>query len=71
MSMYPAHRGMGAVPPGNGGNRLNDLLDQIRAEFETQLRATENYEHQSKLPRRNATLIPPSCATVSAAMGNR
>ncbi|XP_044717565.1 WD domain, g-beta repeat domain-containing protein [Hirsutella rhossiliensis] len=44
MSMY-SHRGMGAVPPGNSA-RLNELLDQIRAEFETQLRQTEGFEHQ-------------------------
>ncbi|KFH43112.1 Transcriptional repressor rco-like protein [Hapsidospora chrysogenum ATCC 11550] len=44
MSMYP-HRGMGAVPPGNS-SRLNELLDQIRAEFDTQLRQTEGLEHQ-------------------------
>ena len=48
MSMYPAHRGMGGIPPANGGGRLNELLDQIRNEFESQIRATENYEHQSK-----------------------
>lgn len=47
MSMY-SHRGMGAVPPGNSA-RLNELLDQIRAEFETQLRQTEGFEHQSEL----------------------
>lgn len=45
MSMYPGHRGMGAVPPGNSA-RLNELLDQIRAEFDTQLRQTEGFEHQ-------------------------
>lgn len=48
MSMYPGHRGMGPVPPGNG-ERLNDLLGQIRSEFESQMRATESFEHQSKL----------------------
>ena len=47
MSMY-SHRGMGAVPPGNSA-RLNELLDQIRAEFETQVRQTEGFEHQSTL----------------------
>ncbi|PHH92569.1 hypothetical protein CDD83_6848 [Cordyceps sp. RAO-2017] len=44
MSMY-SHRGMGAVPPGNSA-RLNELLEQIRAEFETQMRQTEGFEHQ-------------------------
>lgn len=48
MSMYP-HRGMGGVPPGgNGASRLNELLDNIRSEFETQVRQCENYEHQSE-----------------------
>lgn len=48
MSMYPGHRGMGGAPPGvNGAARLSELLDQIRSEFETQLRQSENYEHQS------------------------
>lgn len=44
MSMY-SHRGMGAVPPGNA--RLNELLEQIRAEFDSQQRQSENFEHQS------------------------
>lgn len=48
MSMYAGHRGMGPVPPGNGGERLNELLNQIRSEFESQMRATESFEHQSK-----------------------
>lgn len=49
MSMYGGgHRGMGAVPPGNSVGRLTELLDQIRSEFETQMRASESYEHQSK-----------------------
>ncbi|KKP00410.1 glucose repression regulatory protein TUP1 [Trichoderma harzianum] len=43
MSMY-SHRGMGAVPPGNA--RLNELLEQIRAEFDSQQRQSENFEHQ-------------------------
>lgn len=47
MSMY-SHRGMGAVPPGNA--RLNELLEQIRAEFDSQQRQTESFEHQSTLP---------------------
>lgn len=42
--MYP-HRGMQPVPPGSS-SRLNELLDQIRAEFETQLRQAEGFEHQ-------------------------
>lgn len=49
MSMYPGHRGMAGVPAANGIARLNELLDQIRAEFETHARQNEGYEHQSKL----------------------
>lgn len=41
----------GGAPPGvTSAQRLNELLDQIRAEFETQLRQSENYEHQSEQP---------------------
>jgi hypothetical protein len=46
MAMYGNHRGLGA-PSGN--NRLNELLDGIRAEFESQARASGEYEHSSKL----------------------
>lgn len=47
MSMYNPHRGLG--PPGAPGNaRLNELLDGIRAEFESQARASGEYEHSSK-----------------------
>ncbi|KAF7544720.1 hypothetical protein G7046_g9730 [Stylonectria norvegica] len=43
MAMYPGpHRG----PPGPAGNRLNELLDSIRLEFDTQLRQVDSYEHQ-------------------------
>lgn len=45
MSMYP-HRAMGG-PPSNSA-RLNELLEQIRAEFDSQARQTEGFEHQSK-----------------------
>jgi glucose repression regulatory protein TUP1 len=44
MSMYP-HRAMGGGPQANS-TRLNELLDQIRVEFESQMRTAENYEHQ-------------------------
>jgi hypothetical protein len=40
MSMYP-HRGM----PQNA--RLNELLDQVRSEFENQMRVNEGYDQQS------------------------
>ena len=50
MSMYPGHRGMGGVPPpANTMARLNELLDQIRSEFDSQMRHGETFEHQSKL----------------------
>jgi glucose repression regulatory protein TUP1 len=42
MSMYP-HRGM--APPNNSA-RLNELLDGIRAEFDSHLRQAESFEHQ-------------------------
>ena len=43
--MYNAHRGM--VPVSQ--NRLTELLDQVRAEFENQTARMTEYEHQSKL----------------------
>lgn len=46
MSMYNAHRGMGG--PASGNSRLNELLDGIRQEFESQARASGEYEHSSK-----------------------
>jgi len=45
MSMYNPHRGLGPAP---GNSRLNELLDGIRAEFESQARASGEYEHSSK-----------------------
>ncbi len=74
MSMYPAHRGIGGVPPANNSGRLNELLDQIRSEFETQLRTSENYEHQSESPKHKQMLFfswsynpwfPGQCASPS------
>ncbi len=46
--MYNPHRGLGPAP-GGGNARLNELLDGIRAEFESQARASSDYEHSSKL----------------------
>lgn len=42
--MYNSHRGM--VPAPN--NRLTELLDQVRAEFDNQHNRTGEYEHQSR-----------------------
>lgn len=44
--MYNAHRGMG--PPGQAppGTRLAELLEQVRAEFETQAGRSNEHEHQ-------------------------
>jgi len=47
MAMYNPHRGLGPAP-GGGNARLNELLDGIRAEFESQARASSDYEHSSK-----------------------
>lgn len=55
--MYTAHRGMGGVPPGNGAGRLNELLDQLRSEFENQMRASENFEHQIQTQVQEMSLI--------------
>jgi len=45
MSMYPGHRGL---PHQGGSSRLNELLEQVRAEFDNQVRVNEDYERQSK-----------------------
>ncbi len=63
---------MGGVPPANsGGGRLNELLDQIRAEFESNLRQTETYDHQSKfccvLHLRSLRVCIASCGRCAAA----
>ena len=42
--MYNAHRGLVAAP----NNRLTELLDQVRAEFDNQQNRTGEYEQQSK-----------------------
>jgi glucose repression regulatory protein TUP1 len=46
--MYNTHRGMG--PPGQAppGTRLAELLEQVRAEFETQAGRSNEHEHQRK-----------------------
>lgn len=45
--MYNAHRGM--VPAPN--SRLAELLDQVRAEFDSQQNRTGEYEQQSEFVR--------------------
>ena len=47
MSYMNPHRGLGPAP---GNTRLNELLEGIRAEFESQARASGEYEHSSTLP---------------------
>lgn len=42
-TMYNSHRGM--VPAPN--NRLTELLDQVRVEFENQQARSSEYEHKS------------------------
>lgn len=48
MSMYNPHRGLGP-PTGAANARLNELLEGIKAEFETQARTSGEYEHSSEL----------------------
>lgn len=55
MSMYP-HRSIAGPPPAGGGARLNELLDQVRIEFEAQSRQYAEYEHQRKAPDLSAWL---------------
>jgi hypothetical protein len=45
---YPPPRAM--VPQGGPSQRLNELLDNIRTEFETESQRSVDYEGQSKLP---------------------
>ena len=45
--MYSAHRGMVPAP----ANRLNELLDQVRAEFDTQQSRTDDYEQRCEFAR--------------------
>jgi glucose repression regulatory protein TUP1 len=52
MAMYPGHRGM----PQNAA-RLNELLDQVRAEFDNQSRICEGYEQQIQQQVQEAQLI--------------
>ena len=42
--MYNAHRGMPPAP----NSRLNELLEQVRAEFDNQQNRSGEYENQSK-----------------------
>ena len=41
------HRGLG--PANSGNNRLTELLDQVRVEFESQARSSGEYEQQCEL----------------------
>lgn len=43
--MYSAHRGMGPGPQ-HGASRLQELLDQVRNEFEAQNGRSAEHEHQ-------------------------
>ncbi|KAK8081774.1 Transcriptional repressor [Apiospora saccharicola] len=52
MSMYP-HRGL----PQNAAPRLNELLDQIRSEFDAQVRLNEGYEQQIQQQVQEAQLV--------------
>lgn len=45
---YPPQRAM--VPQGGPSQRLNELLDNIRTEFETESQRSVDYEGQSKCP---------------------
>ncbi|KXJ97538.1 WD40-repeat-containing domain protein [Microdochium bolleyi] len=54
MSMYPGHRGL---PHQGGSSRLNELLEQVRAEFDNQVRVNEDYERQIQQQIQEAQVI--------------
>ena len=62
--MYNAHRGM--VPAPN--SRLAELLDQVRAEFDSQQNRTGEYEQQSEFIRFLCACLL-SCHACSRALG--
>ena len=45
--MYNSHRGMGPPAPAPG-SRLQELLEQVRAEFDAQAGRSNEHEHQRK-----------------------
>jgi glucose repression regulatory protein TUP1 len=46
--MYNSHRGIPPGPPPPQPNRVVELLDQVRAEFEAQIGRTNDTEHHRK-----------------------
>jgi len=56
--MYNSHRGIMPTQPTN--NRLAELLDGVRQEFDVQAGRANDYEQQRK-----STLIMLTCALVS------
>jgi hypothetical protein len=72
MSMYQQHRGI----PQNA-SRLSELLDQIRQEFDQQVRLNEGYEQQSKSqstdqtdkPRRQPSVCSAQLSKLPETMG--
>lgn len=55
---YPPPRAM--VPQGGPSQRLNELLDNIRTEFETESQRSVDYEGQSKSQSQSQSPPPPS-----------
>lgn len=54
---YPPPRAM--VPQGGPSQRLNELLDNIRTEFETESQRSVDYEGQSKSQSHSQSQSPP------------
>lgn len=61
--MYPHNPRMG--PP---NARFNELLDQLRSEFDTHIRAGESYEHQSTPLLNPDRLARPSVCLIRAVL---
>lgn len=47
---YPPQQARIGVPPGGPSQRLNELLDNIRTEFEGESQRSVEYEGQSESP---------------------
>lgn len=62
-TMYSSHRGMGPAP----NSRLNELLDQVRAEFDQQQARSSEYEHKINAQTQEMDLVRQTVFQLEAA----